>query len=69
MKYTGARGKSESSDANAEFVYNICKKQSITTNILIPSECSKECSQQNVQKQLKTRVNGFKLVITTNNNK
>lgn len=25
MKYTGARGKSESSDANAEFVYSICK--------------------------------------------
>lgn len=25
MKYTGARGKSESSDANAEFLYKICK--------------------------------------------
>lgn len=25
MKYTGARGKSESSDANSEFVYEICK--------------------------------------------
>lgn len=25
MKYTGARGKSSSSDANAEFVYDICK--------------------------------------------
>lgn len=25
MKYTGARGKSESSDASAEFVYKICK--------------------------------------------
>lgn len=25
LKYTGARGKSSSSDANAEFVYNICK--------------------------------------------
>lgn len=25
MKYTGARGKSESSDANAEFLYEICK--------------------------------------------
>lgn len=25
MKYTGARGKSESSDANAEFLYGICK--------------------------------------------
>ncbi|MCX7714906.1 MAG: aminopeptidase [Clostridia bacterium] len=25
MKYTGARGKSESSDANAEFVYQVCK--------------------------------------------